>query len=604
MSLQPRVLTVFLLVSGVSALALGCEEEKPGVDPGLIGQMMPDMNPDPAPVPDPQPDDIPENTVLTIVGEDVLELAFDTRGTMKVQYTTVGGEAIADAPVNFEVLGGADLMLEASTATTDSKGEATNGLFAGRQEGLFEVLASAPNADPVKFTVFVFPQDEAAYRVVSEYEGGARLVGAEVRLVSADFSCAGITAQAIPASVAAEEVSVGVGQPIPDVVFGDLPNDTAYTVVVVGFIEPRLPAAIGCNDAREPINAGMGVRVSVTLEEVLPSLAGDYDILTRVDLTDALPEPWASNVQFVGGVFADPVRSLVDFLFGDPNDNGDGLAGRFLDDTPARRMLVTGILTDLITATSVGQSLESWFGVGGEAYRVVTEFGLGGSIGILQEPDESGRLVSGNAHRYEDIVIDWTIDCERGDLECSRIELGLDEINGVGVLTSSFTGHVEAGPRLFVDRHGFDFNYGAIAVAIMERVVLPRTFGVDSIGRAVGLLVDCEAFGEALFPGNFLFAIGAEEACGFALDAVVEEVVGRLSGSGLGLPDLSLATFDAETDPQRAGCLMGEPAYDGDDVLRRVGAVGTEEARCDWDARFESEGGDGQVGSDFYATRR
>jgi hypothetical protein len=337
---------------------------------------------------------------------------------------------------------------------------------------------------------------------------------------------------------------------------------------------------------------------------VAPNISGSYAILTRLNLTDGLPEPWSTNVQFVGEIFADPVRSLVDFLFGDPNDNGDGFLGRFLDDTPSRRTLVTGALTDLILATDIGQRLDRFFGVGGEAYRVVTEFGMAGTMDIRSEPGEDGQLGSNNGHRYDDIVIDWTIDCDPNDLECSRVVVNLSSIDNVGALSSTFSGEVGQGPRLFVDRHGFEFNYGAIAVAIMERVVLPRTFGVNSIEGALGLLVDCDDFGDSIFPNNVVFSLGVSEACEFALEAVADEVVERLSGANLGLPDLTLATFGTEAGLERAGCLMGEPEYTSQDVLRRVSTLGSEQTRCEWDALFETSDGTGAVRSDFHATGR
>ncbi len=595
-----RISLMLFCLFGLSGLA-ACEPEAPPVDPGLIGQLEPEPTPEPEPVAEPEPEG--PQTRLEILGDDVVEVIFSARARVQVRYTNAAGVPIAEAPIEFRVLGTSDLSLEATTATTDGDGVATNSLIGGMTEGLTEVLVSAKDAEPVKYTVFAFPLDEAAYRVQSRFEGAARLVSAEVRLLEPSVRCGGLSVGALPAPEARQEVPVAVGRGIPDVVFEGLANGSSYTVVTVGFIAPRVPAAFGCVEGSGAVEAGRGVLVEVELEEVAPEIAGDYGVLTRLDLTDGLPEPWRGSVQFVGEVFADPVGALVGVLFGDPNDNGDGLAGDFIDDTPARRALVQGILTDMITATAVGQQLEGWFGVGGEAYGVVTRFGLEGGMEILAAPDERGRLADRNPHYYEDIVIDWSIGCAPADEACRRVEVPLSSINGLGAIEGAFGGRVEGGSRLFIDRHGFDFNYGAIAVAILERVVLPRTFGVGSINEALRLLVDCGDFGDGLFPGNFVLSPLAAEACELALDYAVDEVVARLSGAGQATPELTLATFD---QGDRAGCLMGEPEYLVGDVLRRVGAVGTAQARCAWDARFDGGGqeAEGEIEADFFATSR
>lgn len=577
-------------------LLAACAEEPAKAPPAELGQQTPqDETPDGPGDEDPDVE-APEVRQLAYDGQATVELGFGSRGELGVWYADGNGQPIVDGEVVFEVQGG-QLQLEARTARTNDEGVAQVAVFGGSEAGSFKVIASAEHTEPLAFTVVVSPDGAASYRVTPVYTGGAQLDSLRVALVTGD--CASVDPMNLGSVVAEETVEMNGGVLAP-IAFAGLENGTSFTVVAVGSMPPSVLGGFGCNDDRPTIQDGVTQELEVLVEEAVPGLAGTYGIESAFDLTDGLPEPWRGNVNFVGGVFSDPVRALVDVLFGDPNDNDDGFAGNFLDDTPAWRNLVTAALQDMLAMTEFGGQLETLFQPGGEAYRTLTAFTLRGDLVIVGEPDREDRLAAGNTHMYDTIVTTWN-----GE----EIAIPLVEFGGMDVLHAEFAGGIVRGNDgiyLELDRHGFRFDYGVLALGLFERVVLPQVFGVTNIEGAVeSLVVNCESFAAEMFPGftEIIERNLAELACDEAVEYVADEVRERITGRGLDVPNVSLATFSM--DSEREACRLGEPmAYGAQDALRRVSNMGRQDAQCHWDARFETDGESAPVDGAFVSTRR
>ncbi len=582
----------------VTALAFGsaCTEEPRSTPPAGLGQQSANNGDDDA-TPDEQPDTAQVRRQLAYDGQATIEIGYGARGVLGVWYADADGTPVVDGTVRFEVQGG-DLELEARTAQTDSDGVAEVSVLGGSMPGSFKVIASADHTEALAFTVVVSANGAASYVVQPVYTGGARLDSLRVALVPAT-ECAALDPMYLPEAVAQETFALN-GAALEPVGFAGLENGTAYTVVAVAYFSPNVLAAFGCNDDQPVITQGASQRLDVVLDETIPGLAGDYAIESAFDLTDGLPEPWRGNVNFVGGVFSDPVRALVDVLFGDPNDNDDGFAGNFLDDTPAWRNLVTAALQDMLAMTEFGAQLETLFQPGGEAYRTLTAFTLRGQLTIGSEPDVEDRLAGANLHTYDTVVTVW---------EGEEIAIPLTEFGGMDVLSAEFGGGIVRstdGLYLELDRHGFAFDYGTLALGLFERVVLPRVFGTSSIEGAVeALVIDCDTFAAEMFPGitEFIERNLAEAACNQAVGYVASEIRTRITGEGLSVPNVSLATFPVDGEDE--ACQLGEPvAYGADDALRRVSNMGRPDARCAWDARFVTDEANASVDGDFVSNRR
>jgi hypothetical protein len=584
----------------LTALAFGsaCAEEpakSPAAELGQQGE--PDANNG---TPDQNPDEMPDATVrrqLAYDGQATVEVGFGARGVLGVWYAAADGSPVVDGTVSFEVQGG-ELELEARTTQTDSDGVAQISVLGGNQAGSFKVIASADHAEALAFTVRVSADGAASYVVQPVYTGAVRLDSLRVALV-AGTECDALDPMYLPEAVTEQTFALN-GAALDPVGFAGLENGTAYTVVAVAHIAPNVLAAFGCNDEQPVIVAGVSQQLEVHIDETVPGIAGDYAIESAFDLTDGMPEPWRGNVNFVGGVFSNPVRALVDVLFGDPNDDDDGFAGNFLSDTPAWRNLVTAALQDMLAMTEFGAQLETLFEPGGEAYQVLTAFTLRGQLVIAQEPNAQDELVGGNLHSYDTIVTTW---------EGEEIAIPLNEFGGMDVLSAEFGGGIVRGNDglyLELNRHGFAFDYGTLALGLFERVVLPRVFGTNNIEGAVeALVINCDAFASEMFPGvtEFIERNLASVACDQAVAYVADEVRTRITGDGLAVPNVTLATFPVD-GPQEA-CQLGEPmAYGADDALRRVSNMGRADARCAWDARFETDEEAVEVDGTFVSNRR
>ena len=70
------------------------------------------------------------------------------------------------------------------------------------------------------------------------------------------------------------------------------------------------------------------------------------------------------------------------------------------------------------------------------------------------------------------------------------------------------------------------------------------------------------------------------------------------------MPNVTVATFPMSNNNYEA-CKLGEPTrYESSDRLRRVTAMGHQDARCAWDARFESQGESSPVEATFLSSRQ
>jgi hypothetical protein len=454
------------------------------------------------------------------------------------------------------------------------------------------VRVEAPNAKALDIPIEVTPPAGAAYTVNVEDHSGRPLDRVQVMLLDPSLDCAALTpGQGLPATELLQAWD-DPGSVLETAVFADLPNGASYTVLVVGSLSPGVDAAWGCDDSRPVITQGGAQVLTVSLEPVPPTLHGPWAVTTQLDLTDALPPGWASNVEFVANVFANPLAAVSGVLLGDPQDNNDGLLGSFIGDSPGTRALIEGILADVLALTPYGDQLDRFFGVGGDGFRLLHELTLRGSMDFAGDPSQSGALPTPTAHVYDTLLIRWESDCVEGQ-PCPVIEQPLSQISGVGVLQSNFQGEVWAAPGasfLVAERHGFTFNYGALLAFMLEDYLLPRVFGVRSVGAALELLIDCDAVAQYLFPdfSDFLLRQGAALACREGLDILGAQILERALGLALGVPQLTLGTWEAGPEP---GCSITElPSYSAEHTRVRGSALGSQEAPCSWDARFESSG--------------
>lgn len=556
-----------------------------------------------------------DRNTLTILGNSQVGLNYINNTTLEVRYSDFEGNPVRGGEVSFEVEDVASgIEIEPGVAPTNREGVARVTLTSGTARTNTRVKVSAFHAEAVYYNIRVEPKDNAAYIVHTEYDGNTTPNLVSVRLYDAATRCDQLDPMALPTELARFDVLPALDG-IPDARFVDLPNGRGYTAVSVGWVTEEARAAWGCNDDAPVVTDGFDVEVTVLMEEMRPMLEGTFPIETRVDLTDALPEPWRTNLNLIGQIFTDPASLAVDLLLGveaDPND--DGLIGEFLNIIPGIRQLLGQVIRELLIDV-LPPEVQRVFEVGGAVYRVATEFTLGGQLQFTAEPDAQGFLAVNNAHRYGEIMLNWDIDCGLNDPpECGEIVLSMNRLDEVGALNGQFAGQIvglEGGDHLLVDRHSFSFNYGALLLALFEQIILPEIFGpqVDSIDDAVGTLFDCREIADNVFDpiDNIIFNELLFRGCNDALGQFVGFLLDLILSNDTEVPALSIGTFPAQTEEDLAefGCLLSEPSPYAPGQLQRVyERLGAEDARCLWDARLEASDETRQIDADFVGHRR
>ncbi len=558
------------------------DETPSSIDPATLPGA--DITPDPADY----RDAVDPRFLLEFVGDDSRSMNYYNAGEFTVRYSDHTGRAVRGGEVHATFAGNAaDMEIGAPIWTTNARGEATVAFETGRTSGTFTVVVSAENADDLAFNVHVRPKDSASYIVHTTYPSAATLpVQVSVRLFEDDVNCADLDPANLPAEIGQFDI-LPHDHNIPDARFVDLPNGRGYTAVSVGFLAPQVPVAFGCSEERPLIADGFDAEVTVDMAELMPMVQGTYDIETRVDLLDALPEPWGSTLTLIGRIFAEPAELVMELLLGDPNVIDDGYLGSILPDNPLLRRTLSAAINQLL-ADLLPPEVQEVFRVGGMVYRTVSQFTLLGHLDVAAEADSDGVLAMGNTHRYGAMVIHWDRD----------IILQMNDLDDVGALNGQWSGNA-LDAALTVDRHSLQFNYGALALALIEQIIFPALFGqgVDSVDEAIRSFIDCQQLADDVFDPvqDALLNQILLGACNETVSELASSVTDLFVGQSTPLTNLTFAATN---------CPLEEPeVYGDDDQVRYFERVGAEDPRCIWNAELVAGQEIRRIESDFYGAR-
>lgn len=551
---------------------------------------------------------------LEIIGEASFTMNYLNETTLQVRYLDPDGQLVRGEEVSFTWQGArADMELSSQVVTTNAQGIAEVTVSSGRTQNNYVLQVDARNARPVQFEILVQPKERASYLVHTLYEDEFTPDLVSVRLLPNSVDCEGLNPFALPQDVERFDVIPAVDS-IPDARFVDLPNGQSFTVVSVGLNPNEVPVAFGCNQERPVITDGFDAEVTVEMEPLQPSLRGTYELETRVDLLDALPEPWSTNLTIIGRIFAEPDELILDLLLGEPGNTQDGLlGGSIIVDNPLLRVWIRDGVNYLLDQV-LSEELRRVFDVGGALYRAVSQFTLAGELVLVSEPMPDGSLLLTNEHRYNTLRLRWDVDCpDNAPPECGLIEIDMGERNDLGTFYGEFGGALTRtahGDYLEIDRHSFTFNYGALILSVVEQLVFPAIFGpnVDSVGDALNQLLDCQGFADSVFDpvNDALLNQALYGACSEVIVELEDQIVGLIVANTSDIPNLTFGTFEAANDAQlrELGCVIDEPlVYPPEADERYYGRLGTEADRCLWDARFETSGEVRQIDGDFYGWR-
>lgn len=245
-------------------------------------------------------------TILDPPGEEV-GLSYSSRITLYVRYQREGGGVIRGEEVRFaleanrpgESTSGA--TLSATTAITDSVGEASVELFSGAQDARFRLSVDARNASTVYFFVSVAQGGFAAVDVEPTHAGwraAEELGRVEVRLYASAFvSCDTLDIDAPPNSAYPPRSLDGFGGAAS---FQNVTARQPHTVVAWAVTAgSATPVAVGClplDGAQLPPGR---VRTSLVVRDLDPVLPAALPVSTTLDLT-----PVAAAVEAAGATAA------------------------------------------------------------------------------------------------------------------------------------------------------------------------------------------------------------------------------------------------------------------------------------------------------------
>ena len=525
----------------------------------------------------------------------VRRLEYAQTGTVTFQYADCDGHPLAGYQVNFNTVGatGGSVLLAASD-DTDAAGMVTATVQSKDAEADFDVTASALRAPAAAARISVRSKAGGDVEVRLIYRGRKVLSGARVLALTAPVDCEVFEASNPPSALEFKDLSS-----LRERARFTLQGAPSVAIAAYATGATNTPTAQGCAAGPFNVTDGGAQVVEVELEDIPPSYSGTYDVTNNFNLVEALPEGVAFYIQQLGSLFQDPGGTVVQWLV----DAG----------LPIPQLAVS-VIADLANAAfeeqTEGTALGDAFDIGAEVDDILQRFEIASTLFVKAEPTEAGLFVADSLEeRWDAVVVDWSYGCADGapadcaHKEYSWAETGLDPVSGFP------TGSVSTDDpfKLTIDPHGLRFDYGAVAMWVIEKIVLPRVVGYESFTDFIyellggkgcleanatdaaddtGAKVCCRAFSErdlGAMPASI-----ARTGCVSAVPVLVDAVKGRVETLEADSGDnMTIGTKNSDGSVDKPCTLWDE---DGD---LHVEAMGLPPAkRCEW--QVEIQRGEGE----------
>jgi len=451
---------------------------------------------------------------LRYVSDATVPGGINTSVELKLEYVNGAGGSISNATVTWEISGDAQgAQLDARTSTTDGAGVASMMVRLGTAETQFTVNASVTNpaVAPLPFTVVVSSKAAASYIVNVIYSGARDYTGKEIKvsLYKDPERCTDYNPLQPGTPERSEQRALDAGGFPMTFTFRDLPNGDRYTAVAQGLAIDSSAAvvlgSVGCDDSRPAITNGFDTQpIVVEMTDRLPDVTGTWQITSRFDLGEALPAGVQAILNPILDFFADPAGTLVALA-------SDFLEGEFGIGAGSIRSILEAVAEDLLDAAFNGnQTIRDVLTAGGDIGEIIRRFHLQGTLTIPDEVVSATGQITQAQVAYFNLGYRWRLNCDEGenfdedptcgDAFISLSTAGLNPVEGRwdGAVTPNPNYNVQTGRiwshELSVARHTVDFNYGAVAAFLLEKVALPLLFDptVDSLNALLNRFINCE----------------------------------------------------------------------------------------------------------------
>lgn len=551
-------LSLLLLCGTVAAAGCdGCAEKPSGTDDDGRNKLPPNGTPGDGKNDDEDP--TPEARDLAFNGTSPVDVFYGQQLQLSFTLQTRSGVKVTGETVSF-TLEGQGGTLNVAQATTDASGIARVTFVAGSADATATVRASADHASDVSVTVRVKVNPVGALKVTVTSQTRIPLSRAELLVFRGPAqntpTCAYLdTATTVPTATFAAEFAAVPGNRT----FTDQPHGQAVTVLASGYNAAGDLIGVGCTDG-SGIIGGQTTTVSVAIGQLPSVLEGDYDVLMKVDLGNALPEPYEGYVSTVSNVLADPAGyALYKALEAWDSewwykDLGEGYRQYSYEEVAAHPENWTSFSTlqpalDGLLSSQLGQTYDDVTTVGGDIRQTITAFEVGTRFELAPGATDGIYDVT---EQWNDVVFTWRLGCPEGDLGCARRAVTLDdpayapaETEYAAVATHTPLTDETERFQVVSEPHQFALKYGAIVMIAMNEVVFPSLpYDADegeqpahSLGEVLHNLIDCASVGTAI--ADFMYPIGSastyEGFCNVGLNAAgnsLENYVLSLSVGG------------------------------------------------------------------------
>lgn len=426
--------------------------------------------------------------------------------------------------------------LKAGNTVTNAQGETENVVVAGTGIGDLKVTAYVRSgvAEPLEYTISVTSKTDGIIEVRVEYPHGVftgdnRFDGVKVYFwehKNGPVACAGLDPNSLPLGA---DYTPDVPLPLPNAVQQPyLHTGTHYTVIAVAtksFPDTQPVAVASACDEQSAVAVGGRVeRVTLQLTDLIFPYTGRYKAHTFINFLTMLPgDP--VNCSIFSGEDCNSIEGYVTMVadfFTNPGQFvltvlEDVIEQQFSFNVPdGFRDVLAGLLNAIIR-----EALPDWVGdtftVGEDIATILQELEIIEYFVFTENPDPSdsdaGLMLfpscnqgQGNCTQREewtDICFNWQLgtcdgldpDASNGcGRQCWPLNAFVAPRNGqpIASVQGGFNASVRNLWDLSIDRHSLQLNYGAIIVGVVEKMILPAVFGVNSIEELVFSLIGGE----------------------------------------------------------------------------------------------------------------
>jgi hypothetical protein len=450
------------------------------------------------------------------------------------------GLPVEGAPVRFALSGPpAGTVLRSALALTDAWGRASATLTAG-EVGSFWVSAATEGALPVEWAVSVSRPTRGSLAVTLSYAGAQppSLGAGRARAYAEAIRCADLAPRTTRPSPLAEGAVSAPGAAVT------LESLTAGRYTVAGsFDDPDRPVVVvwGCAEGVEVVAAETR-DLALPVGWVSPVVRGIYDAAAHYDFAEALPGPISELTRALVGAFDDRDEQ-GNPLFAPANDPGYFLADLLLrtvfgaSDPFSAAFLATLLNLRVLTPVPWRSQMAS---IGTALTEALSHFEVRSELSFAEG---DGGLAAHEA--WKTLVIHF-----RGhDHVFSLQDRGPGTAGAALPAALDMAVSADGGAVGFAS-HRATLSYGALALFVLERVVLEEIAGVTSLRAALAALVDCRRFAREL--AGIGLPVTAP-LCEALLDAADRELRSAFERSAAGRSTLNREggahAVDADLDP-------------------------------------------------------